>query len=126
MPYDAWLIIAPAVRSAYEAGIFGEWKLWPKRRRSIEIQNEDRKKIESIPKLPPLKREKKAKTPKVGRRVKVSDEDYLEALRTSPSICQALTTLGLAPKGKNYERAKRLLGIPLSEKLPRRKGNTLQ
>ena len=41
---------------------------------------------------------------------KVSDEDYIRALNEHPSICQALIALGLAPRGKNYTRAKRLLG----------------
>jgi group I intron endonuclease len=62
------------------------------------------------PKLPPVKRPPKPMSERNFVR-KVTDDEYLEALRTSPSICQALIKLGLAPKGKNYTRAKRLLGI---------------
>ena len=29
MPYEAWLIIAPAVRDAYEKGLFGDWRAMP-------------------------------------------------------------------------------------------------
>lgn len=43
---------------------------------------------------------------KSGKRV--SDEEFIEALRTTPSIRQALIKVGLAAKGGNYFRAKRL------------------
>jgi 5-methylcytosine-specific restriction endonuclease McrA len=39
---------------------------------------------------------------------KVSDDVLLEALRTEPSIRKALLKVGLAAKGNNYERAKKL------------------
>jgi|SRR5271166_3216461 len=39
---------------------------------------------------------------------KVSDTDFLKALGEQPNIRQALIVAGLAPKGGNYERAKRL------------------
>lgn len=39
----------------------------------------------------------------------VSDEEFIEALKTSPNIRQALIKLELAPAGANYERAKALL-----------------
>jgi hypothetical protein len=29
MPYEAWLIIVPAVRAAYEKGLFGNWRETP-------------------------------------------------------------------------------------------------
>lgn len=40
---------------------------------------------------------------------RVTDEDYILALRQTRSIHQALLALGLAPKGNNYTRAKRLV-----------------
>jgi len=40
---------------------------------------------------------------------KVTDSDMLNALSSNTSIRQALVQLGLAPKGGNYARAKRLL-----------------
>lgn len=43
---------------------------------------------------------------KSGKRV--SDEEFIEALRTTSSIRQALIKVGLAAKGGNYFRAKRL------------------
>lgn len=64
-------------------------------------------------------KEKKEPIPYSERNLarKVSDEDYIAALQAHPSICQALTSLGLAPKGKNYTRAKRLLGYDEGVKL---------
>lgn len=41
---------------------------------------------------------------------KVSDADLLLALKTFPSIRQALSSVGLTPKGGNYDRAYNLLG----------------
>ena len=35
---------------------------------------------------------------------KVSEEEYVEALKTSPNIRQALIRLGLTPKGANYTK----------------------
>ena len=40
---------------------------------------------------------------------KVLDEDLIEALKNSTSIRQALVTVGLAPKGGNYNRAYELM-----------------
>jgi len=45
-----------------------------------------------------------------NKRVKVSDDDLLEALNSTSSVRQALLKVGLAPKGKNYPRAQKLLG----------------
>lgn len=39
---------------------------------------------------------------------KVSDDDLIEALKTSKNIRQALIKVGLTPKGLNYQRAKKL------------------
>lgn len=39
----------------------------------------------------------------------IPDEDFVEVLRKSPSIRQALLLLGLSPKGGNYERAYKLI-----------------
>lgn len=39
---------------------------------------------------------------------KISDEQLIEAIRSTRSICQALMSLNMAPKGGNYKRAKRL------------------
>ena len=39
----------------------------------------------------------------------ISDEDFIQALKQSPNIRQALIKLGLAPAGANYSRAKTLL-----------------
>ena len=103
MPYVAWLLLVPAIRSARLTGAFGEWRAWPKTIRPSEATDAEIEEAEGLDALP---------TTSTGRLVnKVTDEDFLEALRTSPSICQALQKLGLAPKGKNYVRAKRLLGI---------------
>lgn len=38
-----------------------------------------------------------------------SEEDFVEALRTSPNIRQALLKLGLSAKGGNYQRANELI-----------------
>lgn len=117
MPHSAWIMIAPSVREASEAGAFGEWKLWPKKRKVTPTANAE---IAARPIEPrPAKAEiaarpvepHPAETSAGGRFQKISDQDFLAALHASPSICQALIKLGLAPKGKNYERAKRLLGI---------------
>lgn len=40
---------------------------------------------------------------------KVSEEDYVQALRESPNIRQALLKLGLTAKGQNYVRARELI-----------------
>lgn len=40
---------------------------------------------------------------------KVSDQDFIEALKISPNIRQALLLVGLSPKGANYEKAYRLI-----------------
>lgn len=42
-------------------------------------------------------------------KIKVSDEELLEALKSSKNIRQALMKVGLAPKGANYTKAARLL-----------------
>ena len=39
----------------------------------------------------------------------VSEEDFVLALKTKSNIRQALISLGLAPKGANYTRAKNLI-----------------
>lgn len=39
---------------------------------------------------------------------RISDEQIVEALKTTPTIRQALLAVGLAAKGNNYVRAKRL------------------
>lgn len=40
---------------------------------------------------------------------KVSDEDFINALKNSPNIRQALIKVGLSPKGGNYVRANELI-----------------
>jgi 5-methylcytosine-specific restriction endonuclease McrA len=40
---------------------------------------------------------------------KISDIELLEALLSTDNICQALTKVGMSPRGRNYIRAKRLL-----------------
>ena len=50
---------------------------------------------------------------------RVSDDQFVAALRESASIYQALVSLGVAPKGGNYKRANALLekhGITFSRK----------
>lgn len=42
-------------------------------------------------------------------KTKVSDEELLEALKSSKNIRQALMKVGLAPKGANYTKAAKLL-----------------
>jgi len=44
-----------------------------------------------------------------SNRKKVSDEELEEALKSEPSIRQALITVGLDPAGANYKRPKRIL-----------------
>ena len=39
----------------------------------------------------------------------ISDEEFINALKTKPNIRQALLSLGLAAKGANYTRAKNLM-----------------
>ena len=41
--------------------------------------------------------------------IPIDENQFVEALRSSPNIRQALISLGLAPKGGNYTRAKELL-----------------
>ena len=41
--------------------------------------------------------------------LKISDEEFVKALRKSPNIRQALISLGLTPKGGNYVRANELI-----------------
>jgi hypothetical protein len=48
--------------------------------------------------------------PRYNGEKKVSDDVLIEALKIAPSIRQALLKVGLAAKGGNYERAKRLNG----------------
>lgn len=43
----------------------------------------------------------------------VSDDELIQALKEKPNIRQALIHVGLPPKGKSYERARRLLQAPL-------------
>ena len=40
---------------------------------------------------------------------KIEDKDFIEALKNSPNIRQALLSLGLSAKGANYEKAYRLI-----------------
>jgi ribosomal protein L25 (general stress protein Ctc) len=40
---------------------------------------------------------------------KVNEVDFIKALKTSTTIRQALINLGLAPKGGNYNRAKKVM-----------------
>ena len=44
----------------------------------------------------------------INGKQKVSDDDFIMSLRTSPTIRQALIKLGLTPRGENYKRAKEL------------------
>lgn len=44
-----------------------------------------------------------------GKRNKVSDTELLQALQDKPNIKQALESVGLAGKGKNYQRANKLI-----------------
>ena len=48
--------------------------------------------------------------PSINGNTKISDSELLEALESSPNIRQALLLVGLAAKGDNYKRAKKLLG----------------
>jgi hypothetical protein len=41
--------------------------------------------------------------------IAVSDEEFLESLRSSPNIRQALKRIGLTAKGANYQRARELI-----------------
>ena len=41
-------------------------------------------------------------------KVEISEEDFVNALKAAPNIRQALISLGLAPQGGNYTRAKAL------------------
>lgn len=49
------------------------------------------------------------KKKKASERQIVPDEDFVEALQTTPNIRQALLKLGLSPRGDNYNRAYQLL-----------------
>ena len=40
---------------------------------------------------------------------KISDEDFLNAIRSSKNIRQSLIKVGLTPKGHNYDRARNLM-----------------
>jgi 5-methylcytosine-specific restriction endonuclease McrA len=42
-------------------------------------------------------------------KIEISDDKLILALKEAPSIRKALLSVGMAAKGKNYERAKRLL-----------------
>lgn len=53
------------------------------------------------------------------KREEISEENFKEALETSPNIRQALIKLGLAPKGGNYTRANEIIakyGIKMGNK----------
>lgn len=39
----------------------------------------------------------------------ISDEDFIDALKSTPNVRQALLKLGLTAKGANYDRAYNLL-----------------
>lgn len=43
------------------------------------------------------------------RKQKISDEELLKSINESKNIAQGLLKLGMAPKGRNYNRAKKLL-----------------
>jgi 5-methylcytosine-specific restriction endonuclease McrA len=49
--------------------------------------------------------------PRFNGEVKVTDEELSTALQTEPTIRQALLKVGLAAKGGNYTRAKKLLAM---------------
>lgn len=42
-------------------------------------------------------------------KAKIEEQDYVDALRNSPNIRQALLKLGLTAKGANYIRARELI-----------------
>lgn len=44
-----------------------------------------------------------------GNTPRISDEQFVDVLRTSKNIRQALLTLGLSPRGDNYRRANELI-----------------
>lgn len=54
---------------------------------------------------------------KISPYPQVTDEEYKEALKTTPNINQALNKLGLPARGNSYARAKRLLAEIETEKL---------
>ena len=51
----------------------------------------------------------RGKNKNIQTNVVISEEQFVEALSTTPNIRQALMKLGLAPKGANYNRAKKIL-----------------
>lgn len=51
----------------------------------------------------------RGKNKNIQTNVVISEEQFVEALNTTPNIRQALMKLGLAPKGANYNRAKKIL-----------------
>lgn len=51
----------------------------------------------------------RGKNKNIQTNIVVSEEQFIEALNTTPNIRQALMKLGLAPKGANYNRAKKIL-----------------
>jgi 5-methylcytosine-specific restriction endonuclease McrA len=51
--------------------------------------------------------------PAVNGKITISDEELLEHLTNTDNIRQGLLSAGLAAKGGNYNRAKRLLGLKL-------------
>lgn len=51
----------------------------------------------------------RGKNKNIQTNIIISEEQFVEALNTTPNIRQALMKLGLAPKGANYNRAKKIL-----------------
>lgn len=116
MPYQAWICFSPVLKEVRLAGKMDGWNEKPIATLSDTERTVRDERVNTLAnKVTAHPRKSQA-----GIWQKASDEEYLAALQKYPSISQALTSLGLAPKGKNYERAKRLLGIPKGTKLKTR------
>lgn len=129
MPYEAWLYIAPVMKQLRENGLLDNWHKVPFARSSISKKEEQEDKIKEIKEkkqnietLYELERVASEQINDVNPNnwQKATDEQLKEALHKHDSIANALKSLNMAPKGKNYERVKKVLGIPLDQKLPRK------
>ena len=76
--------------------------------------NDNRDNLEALcPNCHSLTHTWRGKNKDLSKQGKISDEVLLQALKATKTIRQALIVVGLSPRGKNYVRAKKLLGDTL-------------
>lgn len=118
MPYAAWLVVSKGMKEARELGLFGDWREKPFARKpeTDVVLDEDISKLEEKVTLN-IQNNKDQNGSNPNRWQKVSDEVLLQALKSHGSMTAALKSVGMAPMGSNFTRAKRVLGLDVSIKL---------